>query len=51
MSNSLTFKILSIISRFFLYDFKMTCAKLQGNWFKIDGEIHEKLAADNCVLE
>ena len=55
ISNGLTFEILSIISRFFLlmlgYDFEMICAKLRGNWFRIDGEIDEKLAADNCVLE
>ena len=26
------------------YDLKITCAKFQGNWFIIDGEINEKRA-------
>ena len=26
------------------HDLEMACAKLQGNWFRIDGEIDEKTA-------
>ena len=58
MSNGLTFEMFNIILWKFLpilgHDLEMACAKLQGNRFKIDGEINEEHALqiyqNNCVL-
>ena len=44
MSNGLSFEILNIILPMLGHDLEMTCAKFQGNRFKIDGEIDKKHA-------
>ena len=52
MSNSLTFEILNNFAKFLPTlgrDLKMSCAKFQGNWFRIDGEIDEKHALQIIV--
>ena len=54
MSNGLTFEIINIFFILFLptlgYDLQIACAKFQGNWFIIYGEIDEKHALQNSVM-
>ena len=44
MSNGLTFEILNIMLRNLRFDQKKAFAKLEGNRFRIDGEIGENRA-------
>ena len=54
MSNGRTFAILSSILRNFYRrwdDLKIACAKFEGDWFIIDGEIDKKHALQNYQNE
>ena len=48
MSNGPVFEIFNI-KPMLGHDLEMACAKFQGNWFRIDGEIDEKHALQISV--